>query len=141
MDENPKTIMTGFAPLDFLVAMVSPSITESIIASWDSPVYELVEKSKDKGIRGINDFLQTSGGMDERYLFSLTKVTQEIFDKLFKGQYKTLKELRDDQAKTRVITDPYTYQSNLNYTLFHYEKEQQDREEKIILIDSIFVNQ
>ena len=84
--------------------------------------------------------LQTSGGMDERYLFSLTKVTQERFDKLFIGQYKTLKELRDDQAKTRVITDPYTYQSNLNYTLFHYEKEQQDREEKIILIDSIFVN-
>ncbi len=37
MDENPKTIMTGFAPLDFVVAIVSPSITESIIASWDSP--------------------------------------------------------------------------------------------------------
>jgi hypothetical protein len=36
MDENPKTIMTGFVPLDFVVAMVSPSITESIIETWDS---------------------------------------------------------------------------------------------------------
>ena len=60
LDENPKTIMTGFAPLDFVVAMVSPSITESIIASWDSPVYELAEKAKDKGLVGINEFLQSS---------------------------------------------------------------------------------
>jgi hypothetical protein len=31
--------MTGFAPLDFVVAMVSPSITESMIETWDNVVY------------------------------------------------------------------------------------------------------
>ncbi|AWK07099.1 hypothetical protein HYN56_23855 [Flavobacterium crocinum] len=61
MDEDPKTIMTGFAPIDFIVTLVMPSISESIIETWDNVIYELAEKAKDKGIGGINDFLLTSG--------------------------------------------------------------------------------
>jgi hypothetical protein len=33
MDEKPKIIPTGFAQLDFLVALVMPSIIEAILES------------------------------------------------------------------------------------------------------------
>ena len=39
MDENPKTIPTGFAPLDFIVTLVMPSISEPIIERWDNVVF------------------------------------------------------------------------------------------------------
>ncbi|WP_428229311.1 hypothetical protein [Flavobacterium sp.] len=132
--------MTGFAPLDFLVAMVSPSITESIIASWDSPVYELAEKAKDKGIRGINKFLQSSGGKEKRYDFAITNITQETLKKLLKGKFKTLEELKLNEEKLRTNIDSYEYQSKLIYTLFHYIKPGEINEQDSILIDTIFIN-
>jgi hypothetical protein len=127
--------MTGFAPLDFVVAMVSPSITESIIASWDSPVYELAEKAKDKGIRGINKFLQSSGGKDKRYGYRTTEINQEILNKLLKGELKTLEELTIEIQSNTLNSD---YES-FNYVLFHYEKDDTSIEKPVTIIDSIFI--
>lgn len=136
MDENPKTIMTGFAPLDFVVAMVSPSITESIIASWDSPVYELVEKTKDRGIKGINDFmLLTSSGKEQRYGYRTTEINQEILNKLLRGELKTLEELTIEIQSNTLNSD---YES-FNYVLFHYEKDDTSIEKPVTIIDSIFI--
>jgi hypothetical protein len=88
MDGNPKTIMTGFAPLDFVVAMVSPSITESMIETWDNVVYELAEKAKDRGIRGINDFIITNAGKESRYGYNILEINQIVLDTLLKGKVK-----------------------------------------------------
>jgi hypothetical protein len=57
MDENPEMIMIGFAPADFLLAVVAPELRKSIEESWDTVVFDLAEKAKDKGLSGIVDFL------------------------------------------------------------------------------------
>lgn len=49
MDENPATIPTGFAPLDFIVTLVMPSISQPIIETWDNVVFDLTEEAKNKG--------------------------------------------------------------------------------------------
>ncbi|MFH6950274.1 hypothetical protein ACHRV6_17400 [Flavobacterium sp. FlaQc-51] len=135
MDENPKTIMTGFAPLDFVVAMVSPSITESIIASWDSPVYELAEKAKDRGIKGINDFmLLASSGKEQRYGYNILDINQMVLNKLLAGKIKTIEQLRELKY-TEKQSKPSTI-----YTLFYTEVYDQDLEKYITTIDSIFIN-
>ena len=134
MDGNPKTIMTGFAPLDFVVAMVSPSITESMIETWDNVVYELAEKAKNNGLRGINEFLQSPGAQEKKYRYGITKIGQEIFQKLIKGEFKTLKELQERQLMKN------QYQEDLSYALFYYTQYQVDIEKDVIFIDSIFAN-
>ncbi|MCV9932752.1 hypothetical protein OIU80_10700 [Flavobacterium sp. LS1R47] len=140
VDEKADTIITAFVPLDFLNAMVYPSIREPIVRIWDNVVYEQAERAKDKGIAGINDFLQTSGGKDERYKYAITKISQEILNRILKGEFKTLKELRNNQAKLREMTDNYEYQTKLIYTIFHHEKHQEGNEENLVLIDTIFTN-
>jgi hypothetical protein len=98
MDEKSATIPTGFAPLDFIVTLIMPNITKFILESWDSPVYELAEKAKNRGLRGIDEFLQSSGGGEKRYVFDFTKINQQTLDKLLKGEYKTLTELRENNT-------------------------------------------
>lgn len=134
MDENPKTIMTGFAPLDFLVAMVSPSITESIIASWDSPVYELAEKAKDKGIRGINEFIITNAGKESRYGYNILEINQIVLDKLLKGKIKNIEDLQNLQRENNNLP------SSTSYILFYYKQKQKDRDEEVTILDCIFIN-
>lgn len=134
MDENPKTIMTGFAPLDFVVAMVSPSITESIISSWDSPVYELAEKAKDKGIRGINEFIITNAGKESRYGYNILEINQIVLDKLLKGKIKNIEDLQNLQRENNNLP------SSASYILFYYKQKQKDRDEEVTILDCIFIN-
>ncbi|MFC0780983.1 hypothetical protein [Flavobacterium sp. HJSW_4] len=108
--------MTGFTPLDFLTAVVSPSLTEPIKENWDTVVFELAEKAKDKGLRGVDVFLRSSGGGEDRYAFGTTAISQEILNKLLNGEFKNLKDLQQQQL---IKND---YQSALKYTLFHYMK-------------------
>ncbi|KAF2082934.1 hypothetical protein [Flavobacterium sharifuzzamanii] len=134
MDENPKIIPTGFAPLDFLVAVVMPSISNPIIEVWDNVVFELAEKAKDKGLKGVDDFLHSSGAQEKRYRYGITKIGQEILEKLLKGEFKTLEELEEKQLIKN------QYQENLPYVLFHYTQYKEDLDKDIVFIDSIFAN-
>ncbi|MDR7371009.1 hypothetical protein [Flavobacterium aquidurense] len=139
MDEKPETIMTGFAPADFVVAVLAPEILNSIKETWDNVVYELAEKAKDKGIAGINDFLQTSGGQELRYGFGITQITQEILNKLLTGKIKTIDELKD-LKDNQMIKNNYN-QSIFIYSVFYYKKQQENKDEDTItFIDSIFTN-
>ena len=138
MDENPATIPTGFAPLDFLVTLVMPSISDPIIETWDNVVYELAEKAKDKGISGINDFLQSSGGKEERYKYGILEINQEILNRLLRGEIKTFKNLQD-------LKDDEMIKSNYNrslfiYSIFHHIKHSDKKNEDAVVIDSIFRN-
>ncbi|WP_433778160.1 hypothetical protein [Flavobacterium anhuiense] len=134
MDENPATIPTGFAPLDFLVTLVMPSITESIIESWDRPVYELAEKAKDKGIRGINNFILTNAGKDSRYGYNFLEINQLVLDKLLKGEIKKIDDLQNLQRENN------NFSSSPSYILFYYKQKQKDRDEEATIIDCIFIN-
>lgn len=140
MDENPKTITTGFAPLDFIVTLVMPSISEPIIETWDNAVFDLAEKAKDRGISGIDEFLQSPGGKEKRYDFAKTNISQDTLNKLLKGEFKTIEELKLSEEKLRTINDSYEYQLKLIYTLFHYIKQGQTKEQSLTLIDTIFIN-
>ena len=137
--KNPTTIPTVFAPLDFIVTLVMPSISESIIETWDNVVFDLAEKAKNKGLRGINEFLQSNGGGEDRYKYGTIVINQEILNRLLKGEIKTLKELQD-------LKDNEMIKSNYNrslfiYTIFHHIKHLDNKNEDAVLIDSIFINQ
>jgi hypothetical protein len=135
MDEHPETIMIGFAPADFLTAVVAPALIESIKESWDTPVFDLAEKAKDKGLRGIDEFLQSSGGQDKRYLFKTTEVNQIILNKLLNGNITTLEQLRIEVQNNT----SYSSYESFNYILLHYEKDDGSDDKPLTIIDSIFI--
>ncbi|EJG02507.1 hypothetical protein [Flavobacterium sp. F52] len=134
MDENPKTIPTGFAPLDFLVALVMPSISDPILETWDNVAFELAEKAKDKGVRGINDFILTNAGKDIRYGYNFLQVNQIVLDKLLKGEIKKIDDLQNLQRENN------NFSSSPSYILFYYKQKQKDRDEEETIIDCIFIN-
>ncbi|AWK07105.1 hypothetical protein HYN56_23885 [Flavobacterium crocinum] len=134
MDEDPKSIMTGFAPLDFLVAIISPSITESIIETWDNVVFDLAEKAKDKGVRGINDFILTNAGKDSRYGYNFLEINQIILDKLLKEEIKKIDDLQNLQRENN------NFSSSPSYILFYYKQKEKDKDEEATIIDCIFIN-
>lgn len=134
MDDKPALITTSFAPIDFIVAVLAPSILDPIKETWDNVVYEQAERAKDKGIKGINDFLLTSGSQEDRYKYDTTKIDQEILNKLLNGEFKTLKELQEKQLIKN------QYQGDLPYTLFHYVQYNEDLDKDVVFIDSIFAN-
>ncbi|KAF2079026.1 P-loop NTPase family protein [Flavobacterium sharifuzzamanii] len=127
--------------MDFLVAMVMPSISNPIIELWDNVVFELAEKAKDKGIKGIDEFLESPGGKEKRYDFAKTNISQDTLNKFLKGEFKTLKELSDTQNNLRIKMNNYEYESSLIYTLFHYIKKDEDVKKDLIIIDTIFINE
>ncbi|GEM_PF-564098 len=135
MDEHPETIMIGFAPADFLTAVVAPALIESIKESWDTPVFELAEKAKDKGLKGIDEFLQSSGGLEIRYSFGTRSISQEMLNKLLNGEFKNLEEIDDFKRNYNNINLSNTY------TLFYYEKPLENEDRIITVIDTIFINQ
>ncbi|WP_149207550.1 hypothetical protein [Flavobacterium johnsoniae] len=141
MDENPEMIMIGFAPADFLLAVVAPELRKSIEESWDTVVFDLAEKAKDKGLKGVDEFLQSPGGKDERYRFTKTSISQDTLNKLLKGEFKSLKELTNAQDNSRIKMDKYQYENSLVYTLFHYIKKDEEANKNLIIIDTVFINQ
>jgi len=71
---------------------------------------------------------------EDRYKYNTTQISQEILEKLLKGEIKTLKELRQDK------TNNSTSYGN-DYILFHYEKDDEyDKDKKLTIIDAIFIN-
>ena len=132
MDENPATIPTGFAPLDFIVTLVIPSVSESIIETWDNVVFDLAEKAKGRGIKGINIFLQSPGAQEKRYSFNIIEINQIVLDKLLKGEIKNLEDLQNLQRENKNI------EYSALYVLFYYKQKQRDIE--LTIIDSIFIN-
>jgi len=140
MDEHPETIMIGFAPADFLLAVVAPELRKSIEESWDTVVFDLAEKAKDKGLQGLDEFLQSSVGQEKRYDFAKTRISQATLNKLLKGEFKTLEELKLSEEKLRTTIDSFEYQSKLIYTIFHYIKNGPTKEQDLTLIDTIFIN-
>ncbi|OXB09369.1 hypothetical protein B0A81_06255 [Flavobacterium plurextorum] len=132
MDEHPETIMIGFAPADFLMAVVAPELLESIKESWDIPVHDFAEKAKDKGIKGINEFLQSSGGKEKRYAFKMFKINQTTLNKLFRGDFKNLEDMIAFYSKNQS-------ESQL-YDVFYYKKNDEVDKTTKIIIDCIFIN-
>ena len=134
MDEHPETIMIGFAPAAFLLAVLAPELRESIAESWDTVVFDLAEKAKDKGINGINDFILTSAGQQSRYGYNILDINEIVLDKLLRGEIKTIDELRDLKNKSK--------QNDFSkmYTLFYSSVYNQDKEKYITTIDTIFIN-
>jgi len=132
MDGKMETLTTMFVPLDFLNAVVYSSIKDPIVELWDSIIYELAEKAKDKGIAGINDFMLTSAGNDQRYRYSIIEISQLTLDKLLQGSFKNLTDLKIFQSENKSYFPLYN--------IFCYEKVDENGGENKVIIDSIFIN-
>ncbi|KAF2338438.1 hypothetical protein [Flavobacterium tistrianum] len=141
MDEKKmETITTMFAPLDFLNAIVYPSISKPIEKVWDDIVVYDVENAKDNGLRGIYELAKGKLFNEEKYgNYEYSVIDQEILNKLLKGEIKTLQELKNMQ-EIRLIKSNYD-KSILIYTILHFTKEDENTKQETTYIDSIFINE
>ena len=142
MDEKKmETITTMFAPLDFLNAIVYPSISKPIEQVWNGMVSDAVEEAKDRGIRGISDLADSTWFNRNRYGdYQYIKVNQDILNELLKGKYKTLKDLENDLEDFRKTINNYDYQMSLVYTVFYYKKKNMEINKTMVYIETIFIN-
>lgn len=128
-----------YAPLDFLNAVVYPSISKPIEEVWDNIVAYDVEKAKDNGLRGIYELAKGKSFNEERYgNYEYSAIDQEILGKLLKGEIKNLKELKKVQ-EIQLIKHNYD-KSILIYTILHFTKEDENTKTPITYVDSIFIN-
>lgn len=132
MDGKMETLTTMFVPLDFLNAVVYPSISKPIEEVWDGMVVDAVEQAKDNGLRGISDLALAKWFSRDTYGdYQYIKINQDILNNLFKGKYKTLKDLEDNLENFRKSINNYDYQTSLIYTVFYYTKKNVEIDERI----------
>lgn len=139
MDGKMDSIVTGFAPLDFLNAMVYPSIREPIEKIWDEIVVNDVEKAKDKGLEGIYELAKGKLFNEEKYgNYEYSIIDTEILAKLLKGNINSLKALTDLQ-ESQLIKNNYD-KSLFVFTVLYYTIKEKDNDHNVTYIDSIFIN-
>lgn len=139
MDGKMETLTTMFVPLDFLNAVVYPSISKPIEEIWDNIVVHDVEQAKDNGLRGIYELAKGKLFNEERYGdYQYSIIDQETLIKLLKNEIKTLKELKNIQ-EIQLIKNNYD-KSLLIYTILHYTKKDRNTDKPVTYIDSIFIN-
>jgi len=139
MEGKIETITTMFAPLDFLNAVVYPSISKPTVEVWDNIVLDAVEEAKDRGLNGVYDLAEAKWFNEEKYgSYRYIRVDLEILDRLLKGTIKSLKELSN-------LVDEKNMKNNYDdslfiYTVLYYKKKQEEVDKFITYIDSIFIN-
>ncbi|WP_149207020.1 hypothetical protein [Flavobacterium johnsoniae] len=141
MDGKMETLITMFVPLDFLNAVVYPSISKPIEEVWDNIVVYDVEKAKDNGLRGIYELAKGRLFNEERYgNYECTKVNEEILNKILNGEIKSLDNWQVLQREKRETMEHYEYEESLIYTILHYSKTEEKTDRLITYIDAIFIN-
>lgn len=140
MDGKTETITTMFPPLDFLNAMVNPSISKPIERIWDGIVADAVEEAKDNGIDGIYDLASSEWFNRERYGdYQCIQIDQELLNKLLKLEIKSLEKLEELIDKKNIKSN---YDKSLFiYTVLYYIKKDENIDKDLTYIDAIFINQ
>jgi hypothetical protein len=139
MDGKMETLTTMFVPLDFLNAVVYPSISKPIEEVWDNIVIYDVEKAKDKGIQGIYDLASSENFNRDRYGdYKVILINTEILSKLLKGEIKDSKKLTD-LFEFEFIKNNYD-KSLFVYTVLYYSIKDYDTDNYKTYIDAIFIN-
>ncbi|UWY28745.1 hypothetical protein N4T20_02195 [Flavobacterium sp. TR2] len=139
MKKKIEIITTMFAPLDFLNAMVYPSISKPIEEVWDGMVNTTIEEAKDRGLSGIYDLTDSEWFNKNKYgNYQYTLINNEILNKLLKGEIKTLKEL-NKLSENQLIK--YNYNKSLfEYTILYYTLKEENTDNYKTYVDSIFIN-
>ena len=127
--------------LDFLNAMIYPSISKPTEEVWDNIVVHDVEKAKDNGLRGIYELAKGKSFNEERYgNYECTKVNQEILNKILHGEITSLDNWQVSQREQREKMEHYEYEESLIYTVLHYSKTDEKTDKLLTYIDTIFIN-
>lgn len=141
MDGKMETLITMFVPLDFLNAVVYPSISKPIEEVWDNIVVHDVEQAKDNGLRGIYNLSNSEKFNRDRYGdYKYIEINQDMLNKLLDGRYKTFEELEKNQIELRKNMDKYKYQESLSYTILYYKKNDENVDKLMTYIETIFIN-
>jgi hypothetical protein len=141
MDGKMETLTTMFVPLDFLNAVVYPSISKPIEEVWDNIVVHDVEKAKDNGLRGIYELAKGKLFNEDKYgRFKYIEINTDMLNKLLNNKYKTFEDLETEQIELRKSMDQYEYRSSLVYTVFYYEKIDNKIEKLTTFVETIFIN-
>lgn len=110
--------------LDFVIDIMVTETKERMKEMWDEAVEAVLAKAKDLGVKGVNELKYTLAGRDKGY--DTTEITQDILEKLLKGEIRTLAQLRklkDKEREDRSKKDMINSQSSSKYMLLHYREE------------------
>ena len=130
-----------FVPLDFLNAVVYPSISKPIEEVWDGMVIDAVEGAKDNGLKGIYNLINATWFNKDNYGdYKCIKIGQNALNELIRGDIKTLKEMQHLETILKETMDKYEYEDTLLYTIFHYTKTDKNTDKEITYVDAIFIN-
>ncbi len=136
-----ETLTTMFAPLDFLNAVVYPSISKPIKEVWDNIVSYDIEKAKDNGLKGIYHLASSEDFNREKYGdYKYIEINQDMLKNLLESKYKTFEELEKNQIQLRKTMDKYEYQESLVYTILYYKKIDDNIDKPMTYIETIFIN-
>lgn len=139
MEGKIETITTMFAPLDFLNAVVYPSISKPIVEVWDNIVLDVVEEAKDRGLNGVYELADSDWFNKDKFgNYQYMLINNEILDKLLKGEIKTLKKL-NDFYENQLIKNNYN-KSLFEYTILYYSIKDSEINDYKTYVDSIFIN-
>lgn len=125
--ERPETIPIPFLPLDFIVKVITPYMSDQITEMMDDVINEMVEAAKDKGLETVKKIKFTQGGMMKDY--GTIEIDQESLNKLFRNEIETLNDLR------KLNENPNPKQ----YVVLHYYEKNEELDEYYYIIDSIFI--
>ncbi|MDR7371012.1 hypothetical protein [Flavobacterium aquidurense] len=103
-------------------------VNESMWADW--------QNAKARGLKYAQNFIQSSWAIENR--FNLIELSNEMVNKLLKGEIKTLEEL-EKLRESQLINNNYN-RAIFNYWAFYHTNENEDTDQNITYIDCIIIN-
>ena len=154
-DGKPDFLPTGFAPLDLIVQLILTPVLQQMKEMEEDIINDILEQSKDNGVVGIKNFIGTRANVtnynnpytneDDEKIYDLIEITQETYNKLMMGEFKTLRSLKDYDKQLEEENKKLFYQgkiqkleNNKNYTILYKWQDDKSINDQIIVIETIF---
>ncbi|MDM1063415.1 hypothetical protein HXZ62_12725 [Empedobacter falsenii] len=152
---KPDFLPTGFAPLDLIVQLILTPVLQQMKEMEEDIINDILEQSKDNGVAGIKNFIGTRANVtnynnlytneDDEKIYDLIEITQETYNKLMMGEFKTLRSLKDYDKQLEEENKKLFYQgkiqkleNNKNYTILYKWQDDKSINDQIIVIETIF---
>ena len=117
---------------------------ERIKEMWDEAVEAVLEKAKDLGIRGVEEFVLLNANSDKQY--ETIEASQDTLEKLLSGKIRKRDKLenleiatqkQDGEVYRKAGNQPY--KSSLNYIILLRQECDEKIADDIFIIETIFI--
>ena len=154
---KPDYLPTSFPPLDLIVELIAPLVLEQFKEMENEMVDSLLEQAKDKGVAGIKNFIGIPANVtdynnpyksdDDDKIYDFIEITQETYNKLMMGEFKTILDLQKSEYNEENIRNQKFHSGEIKilnnvkpFTILYKKEFDTSIKDDIILIETIFTN-